>query len=335
MNPQRLKIAVYIGEFLEAVDYIEQYVADITGEFGTEFEVAVCRNREEFDREIEDADIVVCWTMRPETFARAKKLRWIAFGSAGLNHTMFPALQQSDVILTTMSGVHTQCIPEHVFCLILTFARRMHRVWSNQQVRLWDREPVRNEAFELLDKKLGLIGFGKIGRRIAEIGAAIGMRILVLGSRDTEADDWKRAKPPHEFFPASRRLDFVSACDFLVIAAPQTSETEGMIGAPELEAMKNTAYLINVARGRIVDEPALGAALARGGIAGAGLDVFWQEPLPPDHPFWTMENVIITPHVAGSTPEYWMRASEIFSRNLGAFLSGGEMENVYDRRKGY
>lgn len=335
MTQQRLKIAVYIGEFLEAVDYIERYVGEITKEFGTEFEIAVCHNREELDSEIQDSDIVVCWTIHPETFARAKKLKWIAFGSAGLNHTMFPELERSDVILTTMSGVHTQCIPEHVFCLILTFARRMHWVWTNQQAAVWDREPVRNEAFELLDKRLGIVGFGRIGRRIAQIGTAFGMRVSVLGKSETESDDWKNAEPPHDFFPASKRADFVSDCDFLVIAAPQTKQTEGMFSAPELEAMKRSAYLINVARGGIVDEPALVAALATGGIAGAGLDVFWHEPLPEGHPFWTMENAIITPHVAGSTPEYWRRASEVFSRNLQAFISGGQMINVYDRSRGY
>jgi D-2-hydroxyacid dehydrogenase (NADP+) len=329
---RRLKIAIYQGEFLEAPSFIESYVARIVDTFGCDHDIMVARTREEFARAIADADVAVCWNMPPECFAEARRLRWISFGSAGIDHTAFPELLASDVILSNMSGIHPTAVAEHVFAVTLALARKLHTALYQQREARWHRESISPSVIELAGQTLSVIGAGKIGTQVARIGKAFGMtpEVLLRGGRaGSPAPSFDRA------FAADERHDFVARADVLVLAVPLTKETERIIGAEEFGVMKPTSYLVNVARARCVDEQALIAALRDGRIAGAALDVFLQEPLPPDHPFWSMENVIVTPHTACATPYYAERAFEIFSENMRRFPAGEEMINVYDRARGY
>jgi D-2-hydroxyacid dehydrogenase (NADP+) len=364
------KIAIYVGEFLEAPALIESYVQKIVDRFGDECRIVIARSRDEFGEAVTDADIAVCWNMPPEVFARAWRLRWISFGSAGIDHTTFPDLLASDVILTTLSGVHPRAIAEHVMSVILAFARRLPAAWAQQREHEWYRESISKRVIELAGASLGIVGAGRIGQEVARLGRAFGMRtsallrpgadaagvsadpertptLILSASRESPTpfgegevvDEGDQHGPGLAVFDrayeAKAKLEFLAECDFLVLAMPLTKETEGFLDAEALAVMKPSAYLVNIARAGCIDEQALVAALREGRLAGAALDVFSEEPLPPDHPFWSMENVIITPHTAGSTPRYPERAFEIFSENMQRFRAGTELVNVYDRARGY
>jgi len=214
---------------------------------------------------------------------------------------------------------------------MLAFARGLPRSFRAQGRREWvvhtDNE---DTVFELAGKTMLLLGLGAIGQRTALVAAALGMR--VFGVR----------RNPHIKVPEVEMVvgpgslcDVLPQADFVVLTLPLTRDTRGMIGAEELMRMKPSAYLVNVGRGAIVDEQALARALREGWIAGAGLDVFEQEPLPPHSPLWEMQNVTITAHYSGSSPKYNERAMEIFLDNLQRYLVGQPLRNVVDKRLGY
>src|SRR3990172_212047 len=197
----------------------------------------------------------------------------------------------------------------------------------NQMTHRWDRASVIGE--ELWGKTVGILGLGSIGREVAARCRAFGMR--VIGTKRTPA------AVPHvdQVLPPDGLDEVLRAADYLVIILPLTEQTRGLIGARELGLMKPTAYLINVARGAIVQEAALIAALRTGRLRGAGLDVFEREPLPQDSPLWEMEQVILTPHVSGAVPDYYDRALPLFCENLSRFLTGAPLLNMVDKRQGY
>ena len=198
-----------------------------------------------------------------------------------------------------------------------------------QAARTW-RHMENAEVFELAGKTLLLVGLGAIGQHTAQVAAALGMR--VLGVRRTASEPF----PGIEHVAGIESLhDLLPEADFVVLMTPLTPATRGLIGERELRLMKRDAYLVNVARGGVVDEAALVNALRAGWIAGAGLDVFEHEPLPPDSPLWEMTNVIITGHYAGVTPAYDVRAFEVFLDNLRRYRAGQPLRNVVDKRLGY
>jgi phosphoglycerate dehydrogenase-like enzyme len=199
-----------------------------------------------------------------------------------------------------------------------------------QERHEWVSHDQQEGLFELAGKTMVLVGVGAIGVRTAEVAAPFGMRVLGV-RRDPTAD----APGVEAMFGPDQLLDLLPQADFLVLTIPLTHETQGMIGEPELRAMKPTAYLINIGRGGTVQETVLIRALREGWIAGAGLDVFESEPLPQDSPLWEMENVIITAHYAGLTPYYNQRAMAIFLDNLRRYQAGEPMRNVVDKRLGY
>ncbi len=264
-------------------------------------------------------------TITPALLAKARKLRWIQTPIAGLEHYMFPALMESDVILTNMQGIYSDHIADHVMGYILCFARGFHIYLRRQFQRKWQGGvPV----IHLADQTLGIIGLGGIGTEVARRGAASGMRVIAV-------DAVKKRKP--RFVKALWGLDrlnkLLTESDFVVVCVPQTPETVKMIGMAQFRQMKKTAYFINVGRGAVVDLAALTTVLQNGEIAGAGLDVFEIEPLPSHHPLWGMENVIITPHTAGEDPHTAERRINVVKENLRRFIGGEPLKNMVDKRR--
>jgi phosphoglycerate dehydrogenase-like enzyme len=248
---------------------------------------------------------------------------------------MARALRGRDVILTNAAGVAATAIAEHALGVILMFCRNLHVAGRRQAEARWDRmgvmagtgTPVR----ELRGSRVLIAGLGPIGLALADGCAALGA--IVRGVRRHPSGS---AVPPFESVVGPQALDaLLPWADFVVLAVPDTPETQHMVGARQLELMRADSYLVNVARGSVVDEDALVAALQRGAIAGAGLDVFSQEPLPSSHPLWSLQNVVLTPHVSGSTPRYFERALALFTENLARYLEGEPLRNAVSQELGY
>ncbi len=289
--------------------------------------VAATADRDRAQALAQDAQVIVGWHIPQSVMERATRLKWIHATAAGVDTLLFPAVLEGRVLLTSSVGIHTVVLPEYVMAMILAFSRRLHIAVRNQMARRWDRATTLGE--ELEDKVLGVLGVGAIGRVLAARAAAFGMR--VIGTKRTPEPI------PHveRVFPPEGTDDVLRAADFLAVILPLTPQTRGLIDARALALMKPTAVVINVGRGAVVQEAALIGALNAGAIAGAALDVFEREPLPADSPLYAMENVIITPHVSGSSPTYFDRAIPLFCENLRRYLAGAPLLNVVDPARGY
>jgi phosphoglycerate dehydrogenase-like enzyme len=279
-----------------------------------------------------DAEVFVGFTFPRQHFAAARRLRWVQSASAGIEANLFPEMVASDVVLTNGAGLHSLSIPEHVLAQMLVLARNFHEAARLQAARQWNR--FQCIAFgggvrELCGSRLAILGAGAIGRSLAQKAAALGQHVRVLRR------DASRPVPGAEVCGPEALDELLRWADFVVLALPLTPATRGLIGERALAAMKSDAYLINVGRGELIDEAALVRALERGAIAGAALDVFQQEPLPPEHPFWGLPNAVLTPHVSGYTPNYFRKVLDLFEENLERFRDGRPLRNVVDKRLGY
>jgi phosphoglycerate dehydrogenase-like enzyme len=262
-------------------------------------------------------------------FGMCPNLRWVHSRSAGLDKTLFPELLESSVLLTNGSGVFSESLGEFVLGAILYFAKDFRRMIHNQKAGVW-------EAFDVLPvsgQTVGIVGYGDIGRAVAAKVRPLGMKVLAVKRHAStlRAED----SIVEEVFGPERRIEMLSRCDYVVVTAPLTPETRGMIGAPEFAAMKPAAALINVGRGPVIDERALIAALSEGRIKGAALDVFDHEPLPQGHPFYKLENVLLSPHCADHTPDWLDNAMEFFIAQYQRFRRGDALLNVVDKKLGY
>lgn len=252
-------------------------------------------------------------------------LRWMHTASAGVDHILFPELRDSDILLTNASGVFDIPIAETVLAYMLAVVKRLPEFLTQQREHRWQKLPLR----ELRGLTVGIVGLGSIGAEVARLCRAFGMRVLGLRRRPAPSDVADEVLPPEHLH------DLLSRSDFVVIAAPLTEQTQGLIGRAELAAMKPTAWLINISRGAIVDEEALIEALREGRIGGACLDVFAEEPLPAESPLWEMPNVLITPHNSWSSPHIEEREIELFLENLRRYVAGEPLLNVVDKQAGY
>jgi len=283
--------------------------------------------------EIPDTDIFVGFLLRPEQFRLAKRLQWVHSTAAGVAQLLYPELRNSGIILTNASGVHAIPMTEHVVGMMVALARdfpgamryQLRRQWAQQEI--WDG-PAR--PIELAGRVALLVGFGAIGRAIAQRLGPFGMTLWAV-TRSGKTDSGLATR----VFAAAQLDSALPGADFVVLAAPQTPETHHLIGERQLALMKPTAFLINVARGSLVDELALAAALQRRTIAGAGLDVTAQEPLPPSSPLWSLENALITPHTSGASEQLWERETELLLENLDRWFSGQPLRNQVDLTRGY
>lgn len=291
-------------------------------------EILSARNDIELVDNVESSEVILGGISREE-FNKAKNLRWIQATGAGVDGLLFTELVESEVILTNASGVHPIPIAEHTFALILAITRGLIKSFEGKNKRAW----LHNEVYidELYGKTIGIIGYGRIGQGIARLARGFGMKIIGL-KRDPD----KEVEVKPDIILGKNSLDILlKESDIVVIIVPLTKETYHLIGERELRLMKPSSILINVARGKVVDENALIKALKERWILGAGLDVFETEPLPFESELWNLDNVVITPHIAGLNPHYTDRLLEIFIKNLKAYPDISKMVNVVDKRLGY
>jgi phosphoglycerate dehydrogenase-like enzyme len=283
--------------------------------------------------------------LTPPMLAAAKRLRWVQSPTASLEHCLFPELIEHPCQLSNMRGIFSDVIADQVLGYILCFARNLHIYIRRQKEGRWAplggessrpsfaSGPGVSSAMDLAhmhvsDTTMGVFGLGSIGAEIARRGLAFGMRVLAVDPVQTEAPEGVEA-----LWPSGKLPQLLAESDFVVIAAPHTPETEKLFRRPLMQQMKRTAYLINIGRGVIVDLADLTAVLQAGEIAGAALDVFETEPLPSDHPLWQMDNVILTPHVAGYSPRLAERHLAVVVDNIGRFARGEPVRNVVDKKK--
>jgi len=277
-----------------------------------------------------------------ELLPEAKQLRWFQQWSAGADWLLdHPAVQKLPFVLTNASGVHAIPISEHIIAVLLSFGRNLPQAGRAQQQRIWMQEGseeqrgdlhyyTRADTFEIAGKTMLLIGVGEIGERTAKIAQALEMEVIALRHNP------KRQSPEvDETVGENDLLNVLPKADVVVSTVPLTKETHHMLDKQAFAAMKTGAVFINIGRGPTVDEQALIAALKSGKLAAAGLDVFAEEPLATDSPLWAMDNVLITPHSSGVTPEYNNRAFALFLENLERYLAGEELKNVVDKEQGY
>jgi phosphoglycerate dehydrogenase-like enzyme len=296
------------------------------------------------DGPLEDVEVMLRGWLTSEAFdrllVRAPQLSWVHSATSGVERALTPASRERGLVVTNARGVFSRPIAEYVLMMILAVSRRLPQLLELQRERTW--QPL--EGAELRDVTVGIVGFGSIGRTVAALATSFGCRVVAV-RRHSELEATARSADDEESPAADLRLDRVggpdtlpellSEADFIVLAAPLTPETEDMINAETLAMVKPGAWLINVARGRLVDERALLRALRDGHLGGAVLDTFRDEPLPPMSSFYDMPNVIVTPHTAWSSGRVLDRSVELFCDNLRRFAGGEPLLNVVDPDAGY
>lgn len=285
----------------------------------------------------------------PRDLSRAPALRWVQLHMAGVNALAdHPLYTDTTLPLTTTSGVHAATIAEYAVTMLLALAHRVPRMVEWQGRGGWPPDEQRWPLFvpsEVRGATFGIIGYGSIGRELARIAtSAFGMKVLALKRDPSRRADEGYCLPgtgdpegrlPAEWLGPAQLDSLLAHADVVVLCAPLIAETRGLIGEAALRRMKPSAYFINVGRGASVDEPALARALRERWIAGAALDVFAQEPPPAGHPFYGLDNVILSPHVSGFLPSYDEKCSVLFAENLRRYLAGEPMLNLIDRGRGY
>lgn len=289
-------------------------------------ETVAARSETEVLKEIGNANAYF-GRMTPTIFETGKNLRWVQGTSAGLDGYYFPELRKSKLTVTNLRGIYSDVIADHVFSLVTAFARGLHYYLRNQSKGKWEKS---RPVIHLAGTTLGIVGLGGIGLAVAERGPAFGMRVLGM-------DPAPKGNPGFidRIYSPDGLKELVRESDFVVICTPHTVDTQGLFDADMFKVMKNTGILINVGRGEVVNLHALTEALQSGQIGGAGLDVYEEEPLSNGHPLWAMENVILTPHVAGISPKIEERRQALIVENVRRFCAEEPLLNVVDNEKGY
>ena len=291
--------------------------------------IVVGDSTQDFARAAAEAETIFNWsaslTLLRDVFLISPCLRWIHSRSAGLEQSLFPELVESEVILTNGSGVFSPSLGEFALAAILYFAKDFRRMIRNQMAGVWEQF----DTTMVSGKTLGIVGYGSIGRAVAARARALEMKVLAFRrspGRDALVD---------HIYDTGQLLEMLSRCDYVVVTLPLTAQTRGLIAEREFAVMKRNAVLINIGRGPTIDEAVMVKALSENRIRGAALDVFDEEPLPSGHPFYSMENVLLSPHCADHTPEWLEDAMQFFLAQLERFKRGEGLLNVVDKRLGY
>lgn len=293
------------------------------------WEIVTGKDEEQWGPHMKDASVVAGWKKAMTPYLdHAENLEWVQSWSAGIDSHPLEDFEKHKIKLTSANGVHAFPIAETIFALMLGWTRHIHTYTRQQQEKKWHHAGLK---LELHGKKLALLGAGAIGKETAKIAKAFGMEVA----------GFRRSGEQEQYFDQMYKLDqlhdILPEADYVVITLPLTKETNNLFIKETFNKMKSESFLVNIGRGEIIDEEAMIHALKDGKIAGAGLDVFATEPLPEESPLWEMDNVIITPHTAGSTEYYNDRViKEILIPNLKSFTKDKKLSvNEVDYQKGY
>lgn len=290
-------------------------------------------DRDAIRRQLPDADVAFTPFIDRDAFASATRLRWVQSPAVGVGSLMFPELLASPVVVTSARGIRARSIAEHVIGATIALARRLPHALRAQQAHRWAQNELEGPASgvrTLHGMRMGIIGLGSIGMEIAKLATAFGVSIDAVRRRAQDAP------PGIESVVGPDRVDTVlERSDVIVLAVPHTPETRQIIGRRELDRMKRGALLINIARGKLIDDAAVIEALGDGRLGGAALDVFTREPLEAESPYWDLPNVIVTPHTSGAMQDYWTPLVALFSDNLRRFERGEALVNIVDKIAGY
>jgi phosphoglycerate dehydrogenase-like enzyme len=269
----------------------------------------------------------------PELMRAAKKLKWVQVGSAGVDNIRFPELLQSDVTLTNCKIIQGPEIADHAFALLLSLTRKLNELILRQPAEEWPLREYQTEAkrpTELHGRTALVIGLGGIGTQIAQRAQAFGMDVYGVDPKDVPMMSFVKG-----VYTPDRLAEILPRADVIFMAAPHTPESHKMLGEPQFQQMKQGAYFIAVSRGKTYDGNALVKALDGRRLAGAGLDVTDPEPLPKGHPLWKFDNVVITPHLAGTSDRFPARQLAVFKENIKRFSENRPLIHVVDKQKGY
>ena len=290
------------------------------------------RDPESRRRAFADADVAFATKLSADEFAIARNLKWVHSSAVGIGPILSPALVASPVVVSSSRGVHSPAIAEHAIALILALRRQIHTSVKRQIAREWAQVELSTILVPpLADTELLVVGLGTIGERVATMALGMGMRVAAVRRHvDAPAPAGLATVAGPDALP-----EMLTRADVVVLALPTTDETRALIGAAELARMKSSAILVNVARGKLVDEDALADALERGQLGAAGLDAFRVEPLPAGHRLWSLPNVLITPHSASFAGDYWTPVVDLFLENVARFRRGEPLINVVDKTRGY
>ncbi len=314
-----LKLISGFNPYLEVHDISVLFREELKGDIASETQVSAY---------LSQAEIIFGLRLPKNILARSPKLKWIQVMSAGVEHFLDADMRSSHVKLTNVSGIHATPMAEFVLGLMLMFTKQSITCQKLKIEKKWTRLT----PGVLKVKTIGIVGLGNIGREVARLARAFHMQVIATSR---SAGQNSRARYVDSLLPAERLPEVLQASDFVVLSVPYTTETEKLIGEKELRMMKPTAYLINIARGGVIDEPALVQALQENWIAGAGLDVFATEPLPGNSLLWDIPNVIYSPHISGVRQDYAAAATNVFIDNLQRYLEKRRLRNVVNKKRGY
>lgn len=333
MAARQRRLIVYLPHRQSIWRLPEGYLEQIRRRAVKSFDLEVPMDEEAFLRILPGAEALFAWGLARRHVEKADALRWLHTPLAGVDRVLNPELTRSAIRVTSSRGVNSVAVAEHTLGLILAMSRgiadsvraQVGKRWAQQD--LYGRKPPLDE---LHGKLLGILGLGDIGRELAVRARALGMQVWGLVRTARPAPDCV-----DRLLAAGKEDALLRASDVLVLALPLTKATRGLMGERQLRRMKHTAILVNIGRGELVQESALVRALREGWIAGAGLDVFAREPLLPQSPLWSLPHVVMTPHVAGTHPQYMARSADLFLQNLKRYVAGGPLFNEVDKQAGY
>jgi phosphoglycerate dehydrogenase-like enzyme len=324
-----MKILVSLFSKNPLMNVPDSFVNNLREEF-PEIIFFVTRNKDALLKEIRDSDAIITYLIKTGWLKEIEKLRWVHFAGSGSSNLIPQQVLNSNIILTKSKGINANEVCEYVIALILALTKRLD-VWV--QAKLSGNINIQspeNSPGNLNGKVAGILGLGSIGQRVAKVLKGFNMKVI-----GTEVHTEMSLKYIDEIYPPDKYDVVLGNSDYIIITLPLTNSTRGMMGRNEFKMMKRSAFLINVSRGEIVQEDELIFALKEKIIAGAGLDVFKNEPLDSENELYKMENVIITPHVAGYSTDYWDNLYRLISYNIKNFINGKELKYKIDKITGF
>ena len=304
---------------------ISQEVADMLQDAPPEMEINFLPEGAQLSDHVSDVEILY-GTVPEAALPHATSLQWVMQPFVGVEGSMYPAFKESPITLVNSRRLYGPQLAEHAFALLLALTRGINTQLGLMQEKTWKWLP----CVEVAGMTMGILGLGGIGRAVAQRAKAFEFNVIAVDPEPMEKPDTVDELGQLDWLP-----EFLARCDVLTVCCPITPATHQLLSHSEFDALPDGSYLINVSRGKVIDEDALIAALKSEKLAGAGLDVTYTEPCPPDNPLWTLPNVILTSHTAGASQNIAKRAMELFIDNMQKYVNGEPLTNVVDKEKGY